>query len=100
MMVYKGIKVHSTDCQINIPPRKDAHIWQHGNCKALPHPRDKSLRYIRKHGRHTWKRDSNYHQRSLTETAMFRIITIFGDHLSTRLLATQSTQAAIRCRVC
>lgn len=96
--VYKGIKEHSANCQINIPPRKDAHIWQHGNCKAPPHPRDKNLRYIRKHGRHAWKRDSNYHQRSLAETAMFRIKTIFGDHLSTRLLATQSTQAAIRCR--
>jgi hypothetical protein len=26
-----------------IPPRKDAVIWQHGNCKAPPHPRDKNL---------------------------------------------------------
>jgi len=96
--VYESIKEHSANCQINIPPRKDAHIWQHGNCKAPPHPRDENLRYIRKHGRHAWKRDSNYHQRSLSETAMFRIKTIFGDRLSTRLLATQSTQAAIRCR--
>jgi hypothetical protein len=23
-----------------IPPRKDAVIWQQGNCKALPHPSD------------------------------------------------------------
>ena len=96
--VYKRIREHSADCQINIPPRKDAHIWQHGNCKAPAHPRDENLRYIRKHGRSTWKRDSQYHQRSLAETAMFRIKTIFGEHLSTRLLVTQSTQAAIRCR--
>lgn len=96
--VYGDIQKHSPDCQINIPPRKDARIWQHGNCKAPPHPRDENLRYIRKHGRQAWKRDSNYHQRSLAETTMFRMKTIFDDHLSTRLLSTQRTQALIRCR--
>jgi hypothetical protein len=35
--VYERIREHSADCQINIPPRKDAHIWQHGNCKAPAH---------------------------------------------------------------
>lgn len=29
-----------------IPPRKDAVIWQHGNCKAPPHPRDENLRSV------------------------------------------------------
>ena len=53
--VYQRIKEHSPDCQINIPPRKDAHIWQHGNCKAPPYPLDENLRYIRKHGRRAWK---------------------------------------------
>jgi hypothetical protein len=96
--VYRDIQKHSPDCQINIPPRKNARIWQHGNCKAPPHPRDENLRYIRRHGRHAWKQDSNYHQRSLAETAMFRMKTIFGDHLSARLLSTQRTQALIRCR--
>ena len=96
--VYEGIQNHSPDCQINIPPRKDAHIWQHGNCKVPPHPRDENLRYIRRHGRDTWKRYSNYHQRSLSETAMFRMKTIFSDHLSARLITTQRTQALIRCR--
>lgn len=96
--VYAGVQNHSPDCQINIPPRKNARIWQHGNCKAPPHPRDENLRYIRRHGRHAWKQDSKYHQRSLSETAMFRIKTIFGDHLSTRLMDTQCTQALIRCR--
>ena len=96
--VYDDIRKHSPDCRIHIPPRKNAHIWQHGNCKAPPHPRDENLRYIRRHGRPTWKRDSNYHQRSLAETAMFRMKTIFDDHLSTRLLSTQRTQTLIRCR--
>jgi hypothetical protein len=96
--VYDDIQKHSPDCRIHIPPRKNARIWQHGNCKAPPHPRDQNLRYIRRHGRSAWKRDSNYHQRSLAETAMFRMKTIFDDHLSTRLLSTQRTQTLIRCR--
>jgi hypothetical protein len=35
--------------------------------------------------------------RSLSETAMFRLKTIFGDELSARLIETQTTQALIRC---
>jgi len=96
--VYDDILKHSPDCQIHIPPRKNARIWQHGNCKAPPHPRDENLRYIRRYGRPAWKRDSNYHQRSLAETAMSRMKTIFDDHLNTRLLSTQRTQTLIRCR--
>ena len=30
-----------------IPPRKGAKIWQHGNGKGTPHPRDENLRYIK-----------------------------------------------------
>jgi hypothetical protein len=96
--VYRDVRKHSPESKIHIPPRKDARIWQHGNCKAPPHPRDENLRYIRKYGRNAWKQDSNYHQRSLAETAMFRMKTIFNDHLSARLLSTQRTQALIRCK--
>ena len=44
-----------------------------------------------------WKKNSGYHVRSLAETTMFRLKTIFGDSLSARLLETQTTQALIRC---
>ncbi|MGG6270563.1 transposase [Leptolyngbya sp. AN03gr2] len=43
-----------------IPPRKDAVSWRHGNRKAPPHPRDQTLRHIRKHGRKKWKRIAGY----------------------------------------
>ncbi|MGR3280627.1 transposase, partial [Acaryochloris marina NIES-2412] len=55
-----------------IPPRKNAKIWQHGNCNAPPHPRDQNLRAIRKQGRKRWKKQAHYHRRSLAETTMFR----------------------------
>jgi len=80
-----------------IPPRKDAVIWQHGNCKAPPHPRDENLRYIRKHGRKQWKRDSNYHRRSLAETTMFRFKAIFGGNLSSRKFDNQAVELFIKC---
>lgn len=96
--VYDALNAHSPEVDILIPPRKNAHIWQHGNLKAERLKRDENLRYIRQHGRQQWKEDSGYHRRSLAETVLFRLKTIFGDRLSTRLLETQTTQALIRCR--
>ena len=95
--VYDALNQHSPDVRILIPPRKNARIWQHGNSKAERLKRDENLRYIRKHGRQQWKDDSGYHMRSLSETAMFRLKTIFGGELSARLLETQTTQTLIRC---
>jgi len=95
--VYDGVNEHSPDTDILIPPRKNARIWQHGNTKAERLKRDENLRAIRKQGRQAWKKQSGYHMRSLSETAMFRLKTIFGDDLSARLFETQTTQALIRC---
>jgi hypothetical protein len=95
--VYISLQAHSPNAQVLIPPRKNARIWQHGNTQAERLPRDENLRYIRQHGRKGWKRGAGYHVRSLAETGMFRMKTIFGDALSTRLLQTQTTQALIRC---
>lgn len=96
--VYGALQTHSPAAKILIPPRKNARIWQHGNTKAERLPRDENLRAIRKHGRRQWKALAGYHQRSLAETLMFRLKTIFGDKLSARTLETQTTQALIRCR--
>lgn len=95
--VYDALNEHSPEVDILIPPRKNAHIWQHGNSKEERLKRDENLRYIRQHGRQQWKDHSGYHIRSLAETFMFRLKTIFGDNLSARLLETQMLQAIIRC---
>jgi hypothetical protein len=95
--VYASLHAHSPAARVLIPPRKNARIWQHGNTRTERLKRDENLRFIRQHGRATWKRESGYHVRSLAETTMFRMKTIFGDHLSARLLQTQTTQALIRC---
>jgi len=95
--VYDALNAHSPGVKILIPPRKNARIWKHGNTKAERLKRDENLRSIRKHGRKAWKKNSGYHVRSLSETVMFRLKTIFGDNLSARLLETQTTQALVRC---
>jgi hypothetical protein len=80
-----------------IPPRKDAKIWQHGNCKSKSHQRDENLRYIRKLGRKRWKQDSGYHRRSIAETTMFRLKTIFAGNLSARKFDNQAVELLIKC---
>lgn len=95
--VYDSLNAHSPEVNILIPPRKNARIWKHGNTKTERLKRDENLRAIRKGGRKEWKKNSGYHVRSLAETTMFRLKTIFGDELSARLLETQTTQALIRC---
>jgi hypothetical protein len=95
--VYDHLNAHSPNVNILIPPRKNARIWKYGNSKAERLKRDENLRAIRKDGRRAWKEKSGYHVRSLAETIMFRLKTIFGYGLSARLIETQTTQAWIRC---
>ncbi len=58
-------KARQQGVKATIPPRKNAVIGQHGNCKSPPHPRDENLRRIRIVGRQKWKRESGYHARLL-----------------------------------
>jgi len=79
-----------------IPPRKDAKIWQRANTKGERQVRDENLRRIRKVGRKEWKRESNYHRRSLAETQVFRFKTIFGDRLQTRRIDNQFKELMLK----
>lgn len=79
-----------------IPPRRDAKIWQHGNCAGAPWQRDENLRAIRQKGRRRWKQDSGYHRRSLAETSFFRFKTIFGPTLHARAFAQQATELFLK----
>lgn len=88
-------EIEAKGAKAAIPPRKNAKIWQHGNCKGKPHQRDENLRSIRKHGRNRWKQDSGYHRRSIAETTMFRLKTIFGGNLSARQFDNQAVELFI-----
>src|SRR5512143_2876762 len=83
---------------ILIPPRKNARIWKHGNSAGPPLARDANLRAIRRVGRRAWKEEVGYHIRSLAETGMFRMKTIFGGGRASRRRECQVTEGTIRCR--
>jgi hypothetical protein len=85
------------------PPRprrgpKRARIRQHGNCKGKrPLDRDRHIRRIRQVGRRRWKQEVGYHARSLSETAVYRLKTIFGADVRARRFDTQATEVFLRC---
>ncbi len=81
-----------------IPPRRDAKIRRHGNRSGPRLARDENLRRIRRIGRAAWKEESGYHRRSLGETAMFRMKTLFGAGVSCRADEQRATEVGVRCR--
>jgi IS5 family transposase len=85
--------------RVTIPPRKNAVIAQRKHPDKTPLERDEDLRYIRRHGRAKWKRESGYSRRSLAETGMSRIKGIFGSRFASRGLARGSVEGAIRCQL-
>ena len=48
-------------------------------------------------GRDGWKKEAGYHRRSLAETAMMRLKTIFSDSLKSREWSRQETELRLRC---
>ena len=93
--VYQTILEHTGKAAI--PPRKNARIWQHGNRKAPPLARDENLRRIRQVGRKRWKEESGYHRRSIAETTVFRLKTIFGGQLRRRHIDNQARETFLQC---
>jgi len=77
-----------------IPPRRTGRL--HPQDERL-RARDKNLRRIKRVGRKRWKSESHYHRRSLVETAMMRLKTIFGSGLSSRRFHNQATEMTVRC---
>lgn len=74
--------------RVLVPPREDAVLGLHDT-------RDKNIRDIQNSNRKEWKQSVGYHQRSISENAMFRIKTIFGDKLFYRKEAQQKFEAKI-----
>ena len=61
-----------------IPPRSNAGLWEDG------HPRNEAVEALRKYQLKQWKRDNQYHLRSLSETAMYRYKQLISAKLSLR----------------
>jgi hypothetical protein len=80
-----------------IPPRSNAQIQQQSDSSFPLHPRDENLRRVYQIGRQQWKQESGYHRRSLSETAIFRLKTIFGGKLKRRFFDNQAVELFLQC---
>jgi len=98
---YDTIAAHlhitARQAQAVIPPRANAVRWT-GDAPPVQ-SRNAILARIARLGLAGWKKSAGYHRRSLAETAMFRYKTIFGGKLSARLLASQCSEALLRCAI-
>lgn len=94
---YEAVKKRKV-ARIAIPPQKNARIRQHGNTNGSPFPRDETIRRIRAIGRKQWKEESGYHRRSIAETTMFRLKTVFTDQVRAVKLLNQRVQLLLRCK--
>jgi hypothetical protein len=83
-----------------IPPRKNAVEWYLKEPGDYPeYPRNAIIERIDQTDRETWKKESGYHQRSLSETAMFRYKTIFGPIFFSRIFEKQSVENDIKIKM-
>lgn len=71
-------------------------IRQHGNGAAPPLDRDEHVRLLRRVGRRRWKQAVGDHRRSLAETAVFRLKTLFGERVRARTFAGQAVTVFVR----
>ncbi len=87
-----------------IPPRRSAIINRNDATQYRTNwvgmqTRNSYVRRIRQIGRKRWKQEANYHRRSLAETGMYRLKTVFGSKLRTRNITNQSVEMQLRCKV-
>jgi hypothetical protein len=88
---YKAIRARGA--RAVIPPRVRA------RARSGPEFLDRNAAVLRGRevGRDEWKKEAGYHRRSLAETAMMRLKTIFSDKLKARGWRRQETELRIRC---
>jgi transposase len=75
-----------------IPPQKNAQKWAEKDCQ-----RNKNIERIEEIGTKEWKEESGYHRRSISETTMFRLKTIFGGTVSSRDFDNQAVELFVKC---
>ncbi len=90
-------KLEKRNIEQVIPPREDAVLQNRKDGKRKE--RDKAIREIGKHGRKEWKKRIGYHRRSLSETAMYRMKSLFGGNLKNRKMENQKTEVRLRCKL-
>jgi hypothetical protein len=88
---YKAI--HARGARAVIPPQVRARIRGGEEFGG----RNAAVLRGREVGRDEWRKETGYHRRSLAETAMMRLKTIFSDRLRAREWSRQETELRLRC---
>lgn len=88
---YKA--VHERGARAVIPPQVRARVRRGEEFRD----RNAAVRRAGEVGKEEWKREAGYHRRSLAETAMMRVKTIFSDRLKARRWRRQETELRVRC---
>ncbi len=96
-------KVHDKGGVCIVPPPRDA-AYKGATEEAWEKERDDALAAIQGFGgddagRRLWKMFSGYYERSLVETAMFRVKRMFGGRLKARSIGSQKTEAICKCMI-
>jgi len=95
-------KIHEKGGVCIVPPPRDA--TYKGASGGWERERDACLAAIEgfgggEDGRRLWKICSQYHQRSLAETVMFRVKKMFGERLKARSMGAQKSESICKCLV-
>jgi Transposase DDE domain len=88
---YKAISAKGA--RAVIPPQVRARV------RGGPEFGDRNAAVLRSRevGRDGWKKEAGYHRRSLAETAMMRLKTVFSDKLKSREWRRQEAELRVRC---
>jgi hypothetical protein len=81
----------------NFPPRKNAILHKPTDKAWIL--RNNAIMLVRRKGLDEWKQETNYHKRSLSETAFFRLKKIFGHHVNAKKFENQITELLLRCNI-
>jgi hypothetical protein len=91
-------EIHAREAQANIPPRENA--AETGAVDVPPAAeRDQAIQEIQRTSLAEWKERTDYGQRSLAETAMFRVKTTFGERMKARIIQNQVAEAVMKSHI-
>jgi len=89
-----ALKKGATPC---FPPRVNAS--RHRPDDEAWKARNHAVSHVIYKGLKNWKKKTNYHRRSLAETAMFRFKTLLGNRVSARTMERQASEVALKCKI-
>lgn len=85
--------IKNKKAKATIPPRANAGFWGAG------HPRNVAVEALKEGNLTQWKKDNDYHQRSLSETAMSRFKSLVSAKLSLRNYDAQIAEALVGVKI-